>query len=138
VKQLILVVGTLKTDHWAIAVTSHNEVAEHISFTVSSAAGTTLWGKWSKSVAVSRSGPMDLRRRTQSIPFRSTYACLALTEDNEPNKDANQTLFIRRISLRSEIALGKKKWTPSFPQRTLIQRLYTTLIDADESQKRGA
>jgi len=112
-KQLILVVGTLKTDRWAIAVTSENEVVEHMAFTVSSAVSATLWGRWSKNLSVSRSGPY-------------------LTE---PSTTANQTLFIRRISLRPDIVLGRKKWAPSFPPRTLMQRLYATIVDADESHK---
>jgi len=116
-KQIILVVGTLKTDRWAIAVTSDNEVVEHMVFTISSVASATLklWGHWSKSLSVSRS------------------SCLK-DNDNAPSV-ADQTLFIRRISLRPDIALGKKKWAPSFPPRTLIQRLYATIVDVDEPQK---
>jgi hypothetical protein len=56
-KQLILVVGTVKTNSWAIAVTSENEIVEDLSFTVSSPVEAKIWGEWSQKLSVARSGP---------------------------------------------------------------------------------
>ena len=56
-KQLILVVGTVKTNNWAIAVTSKKEIVEDLAFTISSLAGAKVWGEWSKNISVARSGP---------------------------------------------------------------------------------
>lgn len=56
-KQLILVVGTVKTNSWAIAVTSENEIVEDLSFTVSSPVEAKVWGEWSQKLSVARSGP---------------------------------------------------------------------------------
>ena len=68
-KELILVVGTVKTNNWAIAVTSKSETAENISFTISSVAKAEVWGEWSRQVCVARCGPY-MSERCNSI-FRS-------------------------------------------------------------------
>ena len=49
--------GAMRTNSWAIAVTSENEIVGDLTFTVSSMAGSKLWGKWSKSMSIARSGP---------------------------------------------------------------------------------
>jgi hypothetical protein len=51
------VVGAMRTNSWAIAVTSENEIVENLAFTISSMASSKMWGKWSKSMSVARSGP---------------------------------------------------------------------------------
>ena len=56
-KELILVVGTVKTNNWAIAVTSKSGTAENISFTISSVAKAKVWGEWSGHLSVARCGP---------------------------------------------------------------------------------
>jgi hypothetical protein len=56
-KQLILVIGTVKTNSWAIAVTSKSETVENLSFNISSLAKAKVWGEWSKNISVTRSGP---------------------------------------------------------------------------------
>jgi len=111
-KQLILVVGTVKTNSWAIAVTSKSEIVENLTFTVSSLVKAKVWGEWSKNFSVARCGPF--------------------MADENKNTTANQILFIRRIALRSDIPLGKKKWAPTTAPRTFIQRLRATL-DSDGS-----
>jgi len=111
-RQLILVVGTVKTNSWAIAVTSKSEIVENLSFTISSVAKAKVWGKWSRNLSVTRCGPY-------------------MTNDNK-NTTTNQTLFIRRIALRSDIPLRKKAWAPTHAPRTFFQRLLATL-DSDDS-----
>jgi len=111
-KQLILVVGTVKTNNWAIAVTSKREFVENVAFTISSLAEAKVWGKWSENLSVTRCGPY-------------------MTDNNE-NITANQTLFIRRIALRPDIRFGKKKaWAPTQAPHTIIQRLLATLHPDD-------
>ena len=56
-KELILVVDTVKTNNWAIAVTSKGENVKNISFTISSMAKAKVWGEWSRHVSVARCGP---------------------------------------------------------------------------------
>ena len=56
-KELILVVGTVKTDNWAIAVTSDSETVEDISFKISSVGKAKVWGEWSRHLSVARCGP---------------------------------------------------------------------------------
>ena len=56
-KQLILVVGTVKTNNWAIAVTSKRETVENISFSIFSVAKAKVWGEWSQHLSVARCGP---------------------------------------------------------------------------------
>jgi len=106
-KQLILVVGTVKTNNWAIAVTSKSEIVESVTFTISSVAKAKVWGAWSRHLSVARCGPY--------------------MTNNIDNTTANQTLFIRRIALRSDVPLGKKTWGPTLAPRTFIQRLRATL-----------
>ena len=65
--------------------------------------------------------------------FRSAALIfLILLANNKENTTANQTLFIRRIALRSDIPLGKKAWVPTYAPRTFMQRLRATL-DPDDS-----
>ena len=56
-KQLILVVSTVKTNNWAIAVTSKSEIVENVAFTISSVAKAKVWGEWSRHLSVARCGP---------------------------------------------------------------------------------
>ena len=65
--------------------------------------------------------------------FRSTLwkRFLILLGNKDKNTTANQTLFIRRIALRSDIPLGKKAWAPTYAPRTFIQRLRATLNSDD-------
>lgn len=53
---LILVVGTTKTNRWEIAVNIHERDEAGLSFLVRDA-GARIWGEWSKSVGYERSGP---------------------------------------------------------------------------------
>jgi len=55
--QLILVVGTVKTNSWAIAVTSKNENIADLTFTISSLVKAKVWGEWSKNFSLARCGP---------------------------------------------------------------------------------
>jgi hypothetical protein len=57
-KQLVLVVGTGKTNSWAIAcaVASDSEIVENLTFTISLVTKAKVWGKWSKNLSVSRCG----------------------------------------------------------------------------------
>ena len=68
-KQLILVVNTLKTNNWAIAVTSKSEIVENVAFTISSVAKAKVWGEWSRHLSVARCGPYMSERC--NFTFRS-------------------------------------------------------------------
>ena len=62
--------------------------------------------------------------------FRSAALIfLILLENNK--ETADQTLFIRRIALRSDVPLGKKGWVPTHAPCTFMQRLRAAL-DPDE------
>ena len=56
-KELILVVDTVKTNNWAIAVTSKSENVKNIPFTITSMVKAKVWGEWSRHVSVDRCGP---------------------------------------------------------------------------------
>ena len=111
-KQLILVVGTVKTNSWAIAVTSKSEIVENLAFTVSSLAEAKIWGEWCKNLSVARCGPYTGERWHEF--FRSmALIFLILLANNKENTIANQTLFIHCIALCSDIPLGKEGWVPT-------------------------
>ena len=57
----MLVTRTTKTDRWAIAVNTSSEVIKNVSFNIASAVSGTLWGEWSTSSLISRSGPVPGR-----------------------------------------------------------------------------
>jgi hypothetical protein len=54
--ELILVVGTIKTNRWAIAVNVHESVESEMAFVVRGS-GAKVWGEWSKSVGYEKCGP---------------------------------------------------------------------------------
>ena len=67
--------------------------------------------------------------------FFSRYTALLifliLGEDNDENTTPDQTLFIRRIALRSDIPLKKKAWAPTHAPRTFMQQLRAILVPED-------
>jgi hypothetical protein len=65
---------TVKTDHWAIAVNAQSEDVKNLTFAVSSAAGATLWGQWSRSALISRRGSV-LGKYTGMDYMRSAASC---------------------------------------------------------------
>jgi hypothetical protein len=119
----------VKTNSWAIAVTSKSEIVENLAFTVSSLAEAKVWGEWSKNLSVARCGPY-MGECVDMNSFRS--AALMLLANNQENTTANQTLFVRRIALRSDIPLKKRAWVPTHAPRTFMQRLRATL-DPDDT-----
>ena len=64
--------------------------------------------------------------------FSGSNIFVILLENNQGNTSADQTLFVRRIALRSDIPLGKKGWVPTHAPRTFMQRLRAAL-DPDDS-----
>ena len=120
----------MKTDNWAIAVTSGSETVENISFTISSVAKAKVWGKWSRHSSFARCGPYMSECCHELFSFSGSKFLILLVNNN--NTTANQTLFINRIALRSDVPLGKKTWGPSIAPRSFIQRLWATL-DPDDS-----
>jgi len=90
---LILVVGTIKTDNWAIAVNSNADTNANISFNVPGAANLNVWGQWSSGAAISRCGP-------------------PLEGDLKRNVNVDQTLFISRIACRGTLRTKYKTSTP--------------------------
>jgi len=80
--ELILVIGTTKTDRWAIAVNVHEEAEASLAFVVRGS-GVRAWGEWSGTVGFEKCSPH------------------ADTTDDEPT----QTIFINRIKARG--ILGK-------------------------------
>ena len=81
-KQLILVAGTVKTNNWAIAVTSKSETVENISFTISSVAKAKVWGEWSRHLSVARCGPY-MSEYLRWILFRSAALIFDLISELE-------------------------------------------------------
>jgi len=80
--ELILVIGTTKTNQWAIAVNVHEEAEASLAFVVRGS-GVRAWGEWSGTVGFEKCSPhVD-------------------TPDDEPT----QTIFINRIKPRG--ILGK-------------------------------
>jgi len=58
-ESLMLVTRTTKTDRWAIAVNTSSEVVKDVSFNIASeVVDANLWGEWSTSSLISRSGPV--------------------------------------------------------------------------------
>ena len=121
----------MKTNSWAIAVTSESETVGNLAFTISSLGKAKVWGKWSKNLSVTRCGPYTGECRHEFF-CSAALIFLILLANKKKNTTANQTLFIRRIALRSDIPLGKKAWAPTYAPRTFMQRLRATL-DLDDS-----
>ena len=58
---------------------------------------------------------------------------LILLDNNNENTTANQTLFIRRIALRSDFPLGKKKFGPTHAPLPFFQQLRAIFAPEDGS-----
>jgi len=84
--ELILVIGTTKTNRWAIAVNVHEESKASLAFVVRGS-GLNAWGEWS--------GTMGFEKCSPHVD----------TPDDEPT----QTIFINRIKPRG--ILGKIETT---------------------------
>ena len=144
-ESVLLVTRTVKTDHWAIAVNTQSTDVKNLTFTVSSVAKATLWGQWSQSALISRSGPtlgkyadMDF---TLSVASYGGY--VFFSADGAPlpaaNRVADQTLFIRRIALRPSLRyFGKSSFSPTPANPSVIDRLGATLFHRDPPQAQWA
>ena len=55
--------------------------------------------------------------------------------DNDNNEIANQTLFIRRIALRSDTHFYKRKWGTTSVPHTFMQRFRATLLGTSDDWK---
>ena len=54
--ELILVIGTTKTNRWAIAVNVHESAEAELAFVVRDS-GARVWGEWSRSMGYEKCGP---------------------------------------------------------------------------------
>jgi len=95
-KELILVIGTTKTNRWAIAVSVHEEDKASLAFVVRGT-GVNASGEWSGTVGFEKCSPHEVT----------------------PNDAPTETIFINRIQPRG--ILGKIETThdPGFLQRAL-------------------
>ncbi|KAN0120919.1 hypothetical protein V8E52_004188, partial [Russula decolorans] len=82
-ESLKLVTRTVKTDRWAIAVNTSSDIVKNVSFNIASV-GASLWGEWSTSSLISRSGP---------VPINGAWHPTGI-------EGADQTIFVRSIALR--------------------------------------
>ncbi|KAN0102362.1 hypothetical protein V8E52_012022 [Russula decolorans] len=108
-ESLKLVTRTTKTDRWAIAVNTSSEVVKNVSFNIASAVGGALWGEWSTSSLISRSGPVPVTGALHPTGIEG----------------ADQTIFVRSIALRSpESFFDERSFMPS------VKHLKTKRISA--------
>jgi hypothetical protein len=107
-ESLMLVTRTTKTDRWAIAVNTSSEVVKDVSFNIASeVVDANLWGEWSTSSLISRSGP---------VPAKG-----ALRHPTGID-GADQTIFARSIALRPpERFFAGKSFRPSTKYSTLMR-----------------
>jgi len=97
-----------KTDRWAIAVNTSSEVVKDVSFNIASV-GASLWGEWSTSSLISRSGPVPVSGALHPTGIEG----------------ADQTIFVRSIALRSpESFFDERSFMPS------VKHLKTKRISA--------
>ena len=122
----------MKTNSWAIAVTSKNESIDNLTFSISTLVKAKVWGEWSRNFSLARSGPYLGECCTQFLFRSAALIFLVLLEDDVENKTANQTLFIRRIALRSDIPFKKKAFAPTQAPRSFLQQLQAMLIPEDD------
>jgi len=107
-ESLRLVTRTTKTDRWAIAVNTSSEVVKDVSFNIASV-GASLWGEWSTSSLISRSGPVPVSGALHPTGIEG----------------ADQTIFVRSIALRSpESFFDERSFMPS------VKHLKTKRISA--------
>jgi hypothetical protein len=98
--ELILVVGTTKTNRWAIAVSVHEQAEASLAFVVRGS-GVSAWGEWAGTVGFDKCSPhVD-------------------TPDDEPT----QTIFINRIKPRG--LLGKIQTTN---EPNVIKRIWNGIL----------
>jgi hypothetical protein len=135
----MLIVRTVKTDHWAIAVNNQSEVVKKLTFTVSSVARATLWGQWSNSALISRRGPFLGKYTVWTIRFlRLLTVVISFSADGAPapvaDRGVDQTLFIRRIALRTPLGyFGKSSFGPTVAEPTFFDRLNATFFNPPQA-----
>jgi len=98
--ELILVIGTTKTNRWAIAVNVHEENKASLAFVVRDT-GVNAWGEWSGTVGFEKCSPHEVT----------------------PNDALIETIFINRIQPRG--ILGKIETTHD---PGLIKRIWNGIL----------
>ena len=72
--ELILVVGTTKTDRWAIAVNVHEQAEASLAFVVRGT-GVNAWGEWAGTVGFDKCSPHV--GKSQQITMGFFTVCLS-------------------------------------------------------------
>jgi hypothetical protein len=128
----MLVTRTTKTDRWAIAVNTSSEVVKDVSFNIASeVVDANLWGEWSTSSLISRSGPVpgeflvpdeSMFLTLNVFLLHTSQRCIAARRHPTGIDGADQTIFARSIALRPpERFFAGKSFRPSTKYSTLMR-----------------